>query len=260
MNKQLLTQKSNRRRVAINNLTDLKFGYLKVVSPSDEREQGNIKWICECECGTLVKRTHASLKKGGDKANCGCKRSQLCKERLAKPKDVENSEKAQKTNKPRENLITDIRGHKFGLLTVLRASDKREARAVKWECQCECGEIVYRSHRVLKASGEHASCGCLISRIRRESSYIRDKVVDGTNIAMLETTKLRTDNKSGVRGVCYHSQRSKWRAEIRIRGKTHYLGLYDTVAEAAAARAKAQEEIHQPLIDKYYENNMKKSN
>ena len=45
-------------------------------------------------------------------------------------------------------------------------------------------------------------------------------------------------NKSGVTGVHWHSAAGKWCAAISIaNGKTKHIGLFDTVDDAAAARA-----------------------
>jgi len=52
----------------------------------------------------------------------------------------------------------------------------------------------------------------------------------------------RITNKSGVKGVCWHKNKSKWRAYIRVEGKQKYLGLYTTLKEAAAARNAAVRE------------------
>lgn len=46
---------------------------------------------------------------------------------------------------------------------------------------------------------------------------------------------LLKSNKSGVRGVCFHGSRGKWRAQLQHRRKQIYLGLFDTKAQAAAA-------------------------
>lgn len=50
---------------------------------------------------------------------------------------------------------------------------------------------------------------------------------------------LRSDNKSGYRGVAWNKRSRKWTASIGHRGKCIYLGLYDDPAEAAeVARQK----------------------
>lgn len=49
----------------------------------------------------------------------------------------------------------------------------------------------------------------------------------------------QTNNASGVKGVCWHAQSGKWRAMIRISGKSRHLGLFNDIGAAAAAYARA---------------------
>ena len=59
----------------------------------------------------------------------------------------------------------------------------------------------------------------------------------------------RSNRSSGVLGVYWHAQGSCWRARITVNGKTHHVGLYPTVAEAAAARSAAEQRYftHAPM-------------
>ncbi len=43
---------------------------------------------------------------------------------------------------------------------------------------------------------------------------------------------LQKNNKSGLKGVSWHSQNKKWRSEIQINGKRKYLGQFDDPMEA----------------------------
>lgn len=52
---------------------------------------------------------------------------------------------------------------------------------------------------------------------------------------------MRTDNKSGAIGVFWNSARNKWCAQV---GRV-YLGLFETIEEAVAARDSAAERIHE---------------
>ena len=52
--------------------------------------------------------------------------------------------------------------------------------------------------------------------------------------------QLRTDNKSGIIGVYWHKQNLKWQAQIKIDGKTRYLGIFDHLFLAACARKSAE--------------------
>lgn len=47
---------------------------------------------------------------------------------------------------------------------------------------------------------------------------------------------------AGGVGVSFDRKSGKWDARLTFQGKRHYLGRYDTLAEAAAARRKAEQE------------------
>lgn len=62
------------------------------------------------------------------------------------------------------NLI-DLTGKKFEKLTVIKRADdhiqKNGRRRLRWECKCECGNIVIVSGDDIK-KGHTKSCGCLL--------------------------------------------------------------------------------------------------
>lgn len=55
---------------------------------------------------------------------------------------------------------------------------------------------------------------------------------------------LRTNNRSGVKGVSWESRSKKWRADITIGGKQIVLGRFRTIEDAAAARRAAETDHH----------------
>lgn len=48
---------------------------------------------------------------------------------------------------------------------------------------------------------------------------------------------VRSDNKSGVKGVVWHKRDEKWSVNGKVNGKRIHLGYFDTLEAAAAARA-----------------------
>jgi hypothetical protein len=58
------------------NLEGQKFERLTVLKDSGERyRKKEVLWLCECDCGNLIKVTTASLKSGNTKS-CGCYRKE----------------------------------------------------------------------------------------------------------------------------------------------------------------------------------------
>lgn len=59
-------------------------------------------------------------------------------------------------------------------------------------------------------------------------------------------------NKSGIAGVNWHKVTGKWTAQISVGKKKIYLGVYDSLDDAEAARVAAKKHYHafHPLDDK----------
>lgn len=55
----------------INDISGQKFGRLTAIRPDGRYPSGNIKWLCECECGNFTHTSVAALKKG-QSTSCGC--------------------------------------------------------------------------------------------------------------------------------------------------------------------------------------------
>tara|TARA_B110000858_G_C17410175_1_gene296390 strand:+ start:114 stop:497 length:384 start_codon:yes stop_codon:yes gene_type:complete len=56
--------------------------------------------------------------------------------------------------------------------------------------------------------------------------------------------RTRVDNRSGVKGVCWHKATQKWRAQIKQNKVLHYLGVYNTLEEAKKIVHKKRIELH----------------
>ncbi len=113
-------------------LTGQKFGRLTVLSRADNDQNGNTRWLCQCDCGKQKTILGSSLVSGHTKS-CGCSQH--------------------------SRIAQDLTGQKFGRLTVLSRADNKQNGSTRWLCQCECGKqkTILGSSLV---SGHTKSCGC----------------------------------------------------------------------------------------------------
>jgi hypothetical protein len=113
------------------------FGRLIVLEEAGRNKSGHILWKCLCDCGNIVTVRGCCLRKG-DTKSCGC----LNVERVS------------------EACKVDLKGHRFGRLTVLEDVGRDKWYSVLWKCSCDCGnELVVCSSAL--GSGNTQSCGCL---------------------------------------------------------------------------------------------------
>lgn len=131
------------RETCFKDLTGQRFGRLTVLRLAEPHEikdkaRGS-HWFCQCDCGNTTITTIQNLH-GNHTQSCGC----LHKERLME--------------------YQDLTGKKFGKLTVVRMSEKRNRANLRlWECLCECGHTTFATSAVLN-SHHKISCGCINSK------------------------------------------------------------------------------------------------
>ncbi len=203
-------------------LTGQTFGDLTVIGRSTKRTKMGAYWHCRCRCGKMCEATASELV-SGKKTSCGCKTV-------------------------RTYTGTDITGWRFGRLTALQATDRRDGKgSVVWRCRCDCGNETDVSYNNLVYANQQ-SCGC---KKREHDNAVRMHLIhiDGTSIDALRSSKVPSNNTTGVKGVYF--VRGRYMAKIVFQKKQFSLGMYDTLAEAAAARKTAEEELNGKVIDFY---------
>lgn len=218
-------KKDARRGNIAEDLTGQKFGHLTVCRRAENRN-GRTCWLCCCDCGGS-KIVSAHDLKAGKVKSCGCMTHQ------------------------RGYNKADIRGQRFGRLTALYPTERRDRRGtVYWVCRCDCGKELEVSEANL-ASGNNKSCGCLK---KENQDKIKDRLhrVDGTCVEILEKRKFRRDNKSGFRGV-YQMTNGKYQVSIGFRGERISLGTYAEFGTAVSVRLDAEEKIHGGFLKAYRE-------
>lgn len=98
------------------------------------------KYLCRCVCGNYITLSQGEIVSGHVKS-CGC------------------SSKIKK-----QALKYDLTHQRFGRLFVLNQaetwwSDSGKSRMIRWNCVCDCGNLVTVNSRALR-TGATLSCGC----------------------------------------------------------------------------------------------------
>lgn len=209
-------------------LTGRKFGRWTVLGPDPESSAAKeTRWICRCECGNQ-KSVARRLLMAGESQSCGC----LQRERTKRPKNR-----------------ADLTGRRFGKLEVLGLSHIRNKQTY-WRCRCECGNE-YTVRCASLTSGMTKSCGCEEAKNRKKvNARIAPYMQDGTNVAMIRSSRPNSQSKSGVRGVWFSKRDQRWVANITLAGKKHSKA-FKNFEDAVAWRREKEEELFRPIIDEF---------
>lgn len=204
-------------------LTSQRFGKLLVLERAEAGANGASRWKCRCDCGKECVVLTASLR-SGKRTSCGC------------------------DSKKGKHTVKDIAGQKFAMLTALYPTgERRHNGSIVWHCRCDCGNETDAALDRLK-NGDIISCGCMRQKCGEE---LPDKLthVAGTSIDAIRSPKIRSDNKTGVKGVIV--KRGKFAASITFQQKSYYLGSYVTLEAAAAVRKEAETVLHGAAVQFY---------
>lgn len=200
-----------------------RFGKLLVLERAEAGVNGAARWKCRCDCGKKCDVLTASLRTG-KRTSCGC-----------------DSQKGKHTAK-------DVTGQKFAMLTALHPTGERSQNgSIIWHCRCDCGNEADIALDRLKYSTA-ISCGCMREKCNQE---ISEKLVHvaGTSIDAIRSSKVRSDNKAGVKGVVM--KRGKFAALITFQQKRYYLGSYTKLEAAAVVRKEAESVLYGAAVEFY---------
>ncbi|MBN4074430.1 MAG: AP2 domain-containing protein [Alkaliphilus sp.] len=212
----------------LKDITGQRGGKLIAIKYTGKIKNHSAVWECKCDCGNICEvKTSAFL--SGAIRSCGCLRS--------------------------ESRIKDITGQRFGKLTATKRTGQKKNNSQVWECKCDCGNICEVSSGALK-SGKTNSCGCLLNEsrskaIKKALETRKDHYIDGTDVYQL-SQEPRSNNTSGVVGVCYDTTTKSWKAKIQFKKKKYYLGSSADINVAVKLRKDAEKHLHGEFLDWYY--------
>lgn len=198
-----------------------KLTVLNEVNPKNHKR----RYLCECSCGKQKTVYQVNLRSGAT-TSCGC-----------------YNKEANSANKKLE-----LEGQRFGNLTAIEREGIGGHKIYMWRCICDCGETTsVRGDRLIR--GTTKSCGCLqdktcerVQAFNKENSFNQ-----GVYVPAL-TRKIGTNNTTGVKGVTTVKRKygTKYVAIITVKYKSIYLGTFDTLEEATAARQQGEIKYHDP--------------
>jgi hypothetical protein len=155
-----------------------KYGKLTVIARSNKKSKSRLAfWDCLCECGNITTVSGSNLRRGNT-FSCGCYNKQ----------------------KVSENSMKDETGNVYGLLTVLKRSEKpSDKHGIYWDCLCECGTLITVLGCNLR-NNHTISCGCIrsigeynIAKLLKENNINFKKEISFNNLIGKNNNKLRFD-------------------------------------------------------------------
>jgi hypothetical protein len=142
-----------------------------------------------------------------------------------------------------------------GFVAQVDACDLDKIAGYNWFAVVQ-KHTVYAVRRVAGAKGRGSKVSMHRAILQAEQNAQIDHIdLDGLNnckanlrvATIIQNTWNRrktTANKSGFKGVCWNRACNKWQSQIKVEGKSKYLGLFDTADLAHAAYCDAAKLLH----------------
>lgn len=199
-----------------------RYGRLIIVAAYVEKR--NHGWMHEvkCDCGAVKLVLGKSLYKG-DSKSCGCLQ-------------IERSTKHGKTK-------TDE--YKVWCAMITRCTNQNQDGFKNYGgrgiavCD-EWGDF----DQFLKDMGKRPSKNHSLERVDNDLGYSAKNCVWAGRFAQSQNQRLRSDNKTGHKGVCFEKATGKYSVSIQRNGKRVYLGRYTDLTDAINARVSGENTLN----------------
>ena len=228
-------------------ITGQKFGLLKAIEPTGEKNRKDFIWRCECKCGKVVEYPATRLLTGHTRS-CGC----LLAEHL---KGVNKYIGGTSIRQSMEERVYSTRSSSgYTGVTVKRgkwlAQIKYKGQTVSLGCYTKLEDAVKARARG-KELVQADAMGLLdfyeelhkndptppnTEDVRQQYKLPKQEEPEP---ALLPA--VRSNNTSGHPGV--HRKRNKWAAKITYKKITYQLGVYEDFEGALAARIEAEDQL-----------------
>lgn len=223
----------------VNDLTGLRINKILVIGRCEDyvspKGKHYVQWLCRCDCGTEFKATPTNLHR---KHTYGC---QSCAHR-------HSGEKLHIQNEIKIDGDVAYLYTRKGDVVLLDAEDVTLVKDYCW--WLNDGGYASASEHI---TGRNISMHRLILGVLDNPSVVVDHKNGNTcdnrknnlrRCTMAENAYnkcIQPYNTSGITGVKWDSNRSKWMAVLCYKSKTIYLGRFDSKEEAITARHAAED-------------------
>lgn len=204
-------------------LSDKRFGKLKILEFDYESGCSRSKWKYICDCGKIGSAFASSLKAG---------RSMSCGKCLYgnNPRKIINSE-GKEVNSPTYNTWISMRRRCTEVNNKAYAAYGESGITV-------CSRWINSFENFYEDMGERPE-GMTLDRIDGTKGYFPENCRWATYTLQAINTKKKCTNSSGRTGV-YIETNGKYSAQLRYKSKMHWLGIFNTFEAACAARESAE--------------------
>lgn len=204
-------------------LTGKVFNRWLVIEDTLEKDAKGMKlWLCRCDCGTIKKLTGYPISSGKSKS-CGCLQR----------------ESATTHGMSKSTTYSSWLG------CIGRCYESRNASYPRYGGAgvTVCDRWSKSFENFLEDMGERPT-GCTLNRVGGAKVYSKETCEWATIGFQNFEQKLRLVNKTGVTGVCWATANGKYKATIKVGGKTMYLGYFVSLEDAAKVRYAAELEYY----------------
>ncbi len=227
-------------------IKNMTFGYLTALHIVGRDKRKNVLWLCECKCGNTIEVPTTQLL-SGNTLSCGC----LYGEHLSRAnKHIENTNLRQAL---KDEIIN--KNSKSGFVGVAPKRDKWQAYITYNGTRYNLGvyadieDAVKARMRAKELVMEDATELLKhYEEIHRDDPVLPNRdVVPTVEFSTqqprlndtFETVAVRSNNKSGYKGVSFVHQR--WEARICYKGIRYILGSFEEQEKAVATRKVAEQ-------------------